>query len=392
MQNDYHFTRVFAAACVGMLLFGIVMISLGSILPELMTKYGLNELQAGSLASILPFGILAGSLVFGPVVDRYSYRGLLVTSALLIFGGLEGIAFAKNIAVLNGALFLIGLGGGAINGGTNALVADISADRPGSRGANLSFLGVFFGVGALSMPAVLALLVDYFPYDQILAGIGGVILLPVIYFLLIRYPRAKHSQGFPVKKWIALLRDPSLLLLSFYLFFQSGIEGVANNWTTAFLQDQTGMAPARALFSLSLFVLSLTLTRLLLAALLRRLRPYRVLTGSLATILAGTILLMNAASPTAALTGLILLGIGVAAGFPIILGYLGDLYAEVSGTAFSLALSIGLVGNILANYGMGAAAQAYGLAQFPVLLAACVVVQVLLLIVTLGRIKDQTSI
>ncbi|MDH3245882.1 MAG: hypothetical protein OEM26_14775, partial [Saprospiraceae bacterium] len=69
---NYHFHKVFAAACVGMLLFGIVLISLGSILPELLNRFGLSEIQAGTLAAILPAGILLGSLVFGPIVDRYS--------------------------------------------------------------------------------------------------------------------------------------------------------------------------------------------------------------------------------------------------------------------------------------------------------------------------------
>ena len=38
-------------------------------------------------------------------------------------------------------MFLFGLGGGAINGATSALVSDISEKE---KGANLSLLGVFF--------------------------------------------------------------------------------------------------------------------------------------------------------------------------------------------------------------------------------------------------------
>ena len=49
-------------------------------------------------------------------------------------------------------MFLFGLGGGAVNGATNALVSDISEK---DKGANLSLLGVFFGLGALGMPFIL---------------------------------------------------------------------------------------------------------------------------------------------------------------------------------------------------------------------------------------------
>ena len=75
---------VFAAACVGMLLFGIVMLTLGSTLPEIMKRYQLDDVSAGTLASLLPAGILAGSLIFGPVVDRFSYKYLLVLNTVLI--------------------------------------------------------------------------------------------------------------------------------------------------------------------------------------------------------------------------------------------------------------------------------------------------------------------
>jgi MFS family permease len=92
MNDHYSFQRVFAAACIGMLLFGVVIITLGSILPSLINKFELDEIGAGALTSILPGGILAGSLVFGPLVDRYSYKYLLVISALIIMLGLQGIA------------------------------------------------------------------------------------------------------------------------------------------------------------------------------------------------------------------------------------------------------------------------------------------------------------
>ena len=88
MRVKYSFGTVFTAACLGMLLFGIVIISLGSILPSVIEKFDLDKIQAGSLAAILPAGILIGSLVFGPIVDRYSYRNLFIVCSILIIAGI----------------------------------------------------------------------------------------------------------------------------------------------------------------------------------------------------------------------------------------------------------------------------------------------------------------
>ena len=143
---------LFAIACLGMLAFGIVLTTLGAVLPSVIERFGIDKAVAGSLFLLMTFGILVGSVVFGPIVDRNGYKGMLLFALTLIVVGLEGIAFAPSIGWLRVAIATIGFGGGIINGGTNALVADVSAE---GRTAGLSLLGVFFGVGAVGVPFVL---------------------------------------------------------------------------------------------------------------------------------------------------------------------------------------------------------------------------------------------
>ena len=111
-----------------MLAFGIVLTTLGAVLPSVIERFGIDKAVAGSLFLLMTFGILLGSIVFGPIVDRNGYKGMLLLALALIVVGLEGIAFAPSMAWLRVAVALIGFGGGIINGGTNALVADMSAE------------------------------------------------------------------------------------------------------------------------------------------------------------------------------------------------------------------------------------------------------------------------
>src|SRR5574338_513243 len=115
----YKHNQVFAAACIGMLVFGIMFITLGSILPSLAGKFFLDEVKSGTLTSILPIGVIAGSLLFGPIVDRYGYKILLIITTLLIIPAFEGIAFTDSLFVLQVCIFVIGWGGGILNGATN---------------------------------------------------------------------------------------------------------------------------------------------------------------------------------------------------------------------------------------------------------------------------------
>ena len=170
MNNGYHKNLVFTAACIGMCFFGVSMITLGSVLPSLVTKLGLSGLQTTSLVTFLPLGMLIGSLIFGPIVDRFGHKALLVPSCIIVLSGLEGLIFFESIPLLQLSIVGIGLGGGILNGETNALVSDISGES--EKGSRLSFLGMFYGLGALGIPSLLGVLSEHYSFETILQGIG----------------------------------------------------------------------------------------------------------------------------------------------------------------------------------------------------------------------------
>ncbi len=385
----YKKKQVFIAACIGLFLFGMTLITLGSILPELKIKYAAEGLSAGTLASLLPVGIMLGSLLFGPVVDRYGYKLLLIISVFISALALLGIAFSSSVTVLYTCIFFIGLGGGIINGGTSALVADISTEN---KGANLSLLGVSFGVGALGMPLLLGILSRQFDYTVILAAAGFFMLLPMIYFCFLSFPPPKQALGFPLKEGLGLLKQPVLLLTGFFLFFQSGSESLVNNWATLYLQEKLRVSSEKALYALSFSLVGLTVARLVLGALLKKISSVAVLVFSLLLVIAGNLILYTTNSYTAAFSSLIITGAGLAGGFPIILGYVGQLYAQLSGTAFSIALVIALVGNTLINYSFGLVTDKYGIDYLPLAMLATMSCMLLLLFFIYRKIRSTLKL
>jgi MFS family permease len=377
---------VFWAACTGMLLFGICLITLGSVASDLREKLQLDEISSGTLFSILPLGILTGSLLFGPIVDKYGYKILLAVSCVFMFIGFEGIAYAPSTGLLKICIYLIGFGGGAVNGSTNVLVADIS-DK--DKGANLSLLGVFFGIGALGMPLILGILENRFSFELIVAATGILTLVAGLFFILIKLPPPKQTRGFPIARNVALIKDNLLILIAFFLFFQSGFEGIINNWTTTYLIKQQSVQPGNALYALSSFVAGMAIMRLLIGSLFRSVSAKKILIASFGLIILGLILLETGSSFYLAVMGLVLLGAGLANGFPIMLGFVGDRYTELSGTAFSLVLFIALLGNTLINYEMGIIAQNFGIRHLITVAFAGSTVMILLCLVILNKIKNN---
>ncbi len=385
----YKRSQVFAAACTALSLFGMTLITLGSILPLLTSKFESAGLNKGILVSILPIGILSGSLVFGPVVDRYGYKLLLIASILISAVSLLGLAYTQSLSLLYFCIFLSGFGGGIINGGTSALVSDISAEN---KGANLSLLGVFFGIGALGMPLLLGVLSAHYEYTTILAAVAFFMLLPVFFFLFIRFPAPKQAQGFPLKEGVKLLKEPSLFLMGFFLFFQSGIESLSNNWTTTFLQQHLKISNESALYALSFSVAGLTAARLILGTLLKKVSSIIVMLASLLLVITGNLMLMYSGSFPVSFAALIITGAGLAGGFPVILGYIGQLYYHLSGTAFSITFVIALTGNTLINYFFGYIEHTYSAYYLPHLIIACVICMLSLLFLIRRRIEGKIKL
>ena len=386
MKGTFNRQLVFRAACLGMLLFGIGLIMLGSILPDLRLKHSLDAVEAGTLFSILPVGIILGSLLFGPVCDRYGYRTLLAVSALLMFAGFEGLAFTNTSWILTLSVFLFGVGGGAINGATNAVVADISTT---GKGADLSILGVFFGIGALGMPLLLSLLKKSVQFETIVAGTGLLALFAAILFAIVRFPAAKQAEGISMKQVGGLFRDATLLLIAFFLFFQSAFEGLINNWTTTYLIERADAGQQAALMGLSAYVAGMTVMRLLIGSVLRNMSERSLLYMSFAITLAALLLFGLSRSVVPAATGLFILGSGLAAGFPTMLGLVGNRYPNLSGTAFSFVLVIALLGNMLVNYTMGLVAETRGIENLVIFTFAELIILAVIATAIFGRLKNN---
>ncbi|NCB83632.1 MAG: MFS transporter [Bacteroidia bacterium] len=376
----------FISVFTGIFLFGVSMVIIGSTLSVLRERFGMSDIEAGGLFSILPFGLLVGSVTFGPVADKYGYRWVLTVAGLFLSFGFFGIAHAGSLFVLRSCIFLFGIGGGVINGASSALVSDLSVKE--HKITNLIWLGAFFGVGAFVTPIILSVIEK--SYYTLVIDVAGVLsLLIAILFAVIAYPVTVQKDKISFKLIPVFVKNRLFMALCFYLFFQSSFEAIVNNWTVTFFVDLR-VGENKALLAFSSSVLGMILMRVLTGSVLCNFTFNRLMTLALIFLTAGLILLILPTPYFIKVTGMFLIGAGLAPGFPVMLGTAGEIFKEVSATAFSFAMLIALIGNTLINYITGVLTEKFGMGVFPYVIMT-EIVALLLLFVVIRTYKQQAK-
>jgi FHS family glucose/mannose:H+ symporter-like MFS transporter len=349
---------LFGAAATGIFVFGIVMAVLGTLfgLPEMHQRLQIDLAQQGSVFLLLYVGILLATLVAGPVIDSIGNKVILVTSAALVASGMAGFSYAHSFGGSAIPALLLGLGGGGLNTSTNALVSDLYGE---DRGPMLNVLGIFYGIGALGIPLLAAVITGHFPIAPqllICAGLAGACAL---LFLGLRFPEASATRGFSWLEIVSVARFPGVLVLGFLLFCQSGNEASIGGWTSTYVAE-TGLRARAATLILAGYWAALIVGRLLVARMLRFIgKRQLVLVSGLGALVGASILLMSRMEGFL-VAGVLLIGLSYAGIFPTALAIAGDTYRKMTGTVFGLLFAIALLGGMSFPWAVGQISQRLG--------------------------------
>lgn len=380
-EKKYNTTAVFVAACAGMAFFGVAMLSLGPILGKLGAMVGDG---ANALPSTLSIGIILGTVIFGPVVDRFGYKGLLITASVLALAGLQGLARFLQLPLLHGSMFFLGLGGGILNGLTNAVVSDIYGDD--KRSGRLGVLGAFYCIGAL-----LWTLLNYFipNYNIPLNAISVVMVLFIVFYCFTAFPAAKPSENVSLSQSLGLLKYPALLLFAVVLFFESGFEGASGSFTVEFFTRTTPLDVQTATLAMTVFTIGMMAGRFPLGVITRKLKALGTLYLYLSVALAGVVVFTLCNGAVGAYVSMGLIGFGVGATYPVVLDYIGGAFRNNSGTAMSIAIFIGLLGQFTFNRLTGNAFTLGRYATLPALLITAIVAMMVIVPIALRYTKKN---
>lgn len=349
------------AAYAGMFAFGIVMAVLGAVLPSLSARLQIETADIGTLFLVMNGGMLASSLVLGLVMDRFGMKLPLAAGVLLVASALLLIAGATSFASLLPALLILGIGGAALNGGTNTLVADLHGDAR-RKSAALNRLGVFFGFGALFLPFLMGALLRWFSLGTILGATAGLCGAAGVFTVAMRFPAPKQCNALPVADMPRFLRSPLVLSFAFLLFLESGAEFTLGGFIAMYLKRDMAIASASTVsWMLAAYWASIMVSRSVLSRLSLGIDPYRTLLLCACGACAGAVLAGVAPGPQVAVLAIVLCGWSLAGVYPTALGIAGARFQSHSGTVFGILFAVALAGGMILPWAAGHIGGAMGL-------------------------------
>lgn len=305
---------------------------LGSAWPAMWPGMGASVGSAGILSMVVAAGTIVSSLASGSIVQRLGTGKVTLISCILTAGALLGFSMAPSMIWLVIFAIPLGLGGGSVDAALNHYVAQ------NYEAHHMNWLHCFWGVGATLGPIIMSFYIaNHHSWRSGYAAVSAIQFLLVI-ILFITLPLWKRiSASREIARSTSSLQPPgqddSVLIqpeenpstnilriqgvkqtLVSFLFY-CGVESTAGLWGASYLVGAREISAETAALWISLYYGGITIGRFITGFITLHIHN-RVLIrcGQIVAIAGGLMLLFP--NPSLILTGLILIGLGLAPIFP----------------------------------------------------------------------------
>jgi len=302
----------FGLLCFGFVVCGIVTVLPGPMLPLLAAKWGLRDVQSGAFFAA-EFAASTIAAIMAPRRMRWSLpRGyaLLTVGVLLLVVAGRAVSPSTGHALALGSFLLIGFGIGLSVTATNLLVGSANKEL---RAQRLSVVNLWWGIGAVGCPWLIAFAAPAANLPIFLACVAGVACVMFVLFLPLR-----EVPGEMRATKLSLASDgPVLIFFAVMLFLYVGVENAVSGWVATYTNRFSGLNFRDSSMMVSIFWLALLTGRGVGSVALRRMPERAVLVPSLAISVTAVTLLLLPHTTITVIAAVVVAGLGFGPVFPI---------------------------------------------------------------------------
>jgi fucose permease len=352
---------------LGLAFFAFILVgtndgAVGVLLPSLMKQYGVNEATIGLLFLASTCGYLISSFNLGLVMEKIGSWQTLLLGIVIFLCGTGILILQPAFVLLTAGYFFIGMGVAIVDPGLNIYIASLPQNT-----ALLNYLHSFYGIGALLGPIIAStFLALNLGWNSVYILWFAIALLLLASFAIIfrDWQLVQNSDEEKKQKssFAIIFRMRYVWLAAFFLLFYVGTEVTLGNWSYSLLtRDRQGI-PFISGWIVSGYWFGLTLGRLLLGSVAKRIGDKRLLQLCLLGTIVGLVITWIA--PVAAISafGLFFIGFSLGPLFPTMIAVTSRvLEKRILASAIGFMVSLGSMGAAVFPWVMGNLAQHIGL-------------------------------
>lgn len=360
--------RARLAVLVAFVVQGICFAALVTRIPSIQSKFGLSDGQLGLMVGLVPIIAGVGSVVAGSVSEKRGSRPVLRLMGPVVPIALVLTGFAPSIPLLLVALLLLGAGLGAVDASMNIQGVRIQDDL------GRSVVATFYA--AFSLAGLVGAVLAAFATDAMSLGAFFVIVAVVAIpcqLAVGRFLLPGHPDKAEVVAADGRITWRPVILVGVALMCVYIADSGASNWSAVYLNEALGSGEKVAALAYGGYALMTMIGRLVVDRTVGRVGPVRlVLLGGLLAAAAAAIVAV-APSPTVALVGFAILGLGICPAIPLAFTAAASHDPTSSGVAVARVNVFNYVGFVVGAPLIGGIAEGVGLrwafaALVPVLL------------------------
>ena len=340
------------AAILAIFVYGMIAAMLGTILPDLSDRFHLTPTQNGTIAFVQALGLIIASVGVGPLLDTQGDKVGLILGLALIAIALFALPKSPGFRSILMLMFLLGVGGGIVVTGANALTSGVSEAH---RATTLNLVNLFFGLGGFATPFISANLFKR-NWVRLCYTVASLTVVTLFVQAVAKMPAPTGNARFLLADVGPILGRPLLFMLGLFLFLYITCEVGVWNWLPRHLIAQ-GIPESRALNILSLgFALGLLIGRVGVSPILIHVPAIEVTLAASIAMAVTTFLMLRTNKPTAAFGLVFVAGVSMAPVFPTTLAIVGTAFPRMTGTALGFVITCGWVGLAVSSRIIGAIA------------------------------------
>ncbi len=348
---------------------------LGSAWPVMRADFKEGLATAGLISMIIAGGTIYSSMNSGELIEKVGTGKLTLISCTLTALALVGISESTSLGTVIIMAIPLGLGAGAVDSALNHFVAG------NYKVHHMNWLHAFWGIGATIGPLIMSSAIaisDNWRRGYLIVGSIQLYIVLILFFSIGLWGKVKPLKGISTNKDtkektlksgkrfkdIVCIKGVKYTLAVFFLY--CSVEITIGLWGASYLVESKGMIAELATRSIAIYYSGITIGRIINGFISMKINNrLLIFLGQMVTIV-GSLLLILPFSSTVSITGLLLLGVGLAPIFPGLLHETPYRFGEKNAAKImGYQMAVAYIGTTFAPPAFGLIASLTSIKYFP---------------------------